>query len=117
MRLNTAGTVEECKKAGACGVFLAVGGNPIAPPIPGHEKAVLAEQILAGEVKLTGKTIAVIGGGVTGLETAEYLSADNKVTVVEMQNAVGTTLYPSVLHFLKERLDKNGAEIFDRPCH
>ena len=111
VRLNTAGTAEECKKAGACGVFLAVGGNPIAPPIPGHEKAVLAEQILAGEVKLTGKTIAVIGGGVTGLETAEYLSADNKVTVVEMQNAVGTTLYPSVLHLLKDRLDKNGAEI------
>nr|WP_319488962.1 NAD(P)/FAD-dependent oxidoreductase [uncultured Caproiciproducens sp.] len=111
IRLNTEGTVEECKKIGACGVFLAVGGNPIVPKIPGAEKAVLAEQILSGEVKLNGKNIAVIGGGVTGLETAEYLSKDNKVTVVEMMNAVGTTLYPSVLHLLMDRLNKNGAEI------
>lgn len=111
VRLNTEGTVEECKKAGACGVFLAMGGTPLAPRIPGAEKAVLAEQILSGEVKLTGKSIAVIGGGVTGLETAEYLSENNKVTIVEMMNAVGTTLYPSVLHYLKERLDKNGVEI------
>lgn len=111
VRLNTQGTVEECRKAGACGVFLAQGGNPIVPKIPGVEKAVLAEQVLSGEVKLSGKNIAVIGGGVTGLETAEYLSPDNQVTVVEMMNAVGTTLYPSVLHYLMERLNKNKVEI------
>ncbi|MGX8709783.1 MAG: FAD-dependent oxidoreductase [bacterium] len=111
VRLNTQGTVEECRKSGACGVFLAQGGNPIVPKIPGVEKAVLAEQVLSGEVKLSGKNIAVIGGGVTGLETAEYLSPDNQVTVVEMMNAVGTTLYPSVLHYLMERLNKNKVEI------
>jgi len=111
VRLNTQGTVEECRKIGACGVFLAQGGNPIVPKIPGVEKAVLAEQVLSGEVKLSGKNIAVIGGGVTGLETAEYLSPDNQVAVVEMMNAVGTTLYPSVLHYLMERLNKNKVEI------
>jgi len=111
VRLNTQGTVDECKKIAACGVFMAQGGNPIVPKIPGVEKAVLAEQVLSGEVKLSGKNIAVIGGGVTGLETAEYLSPDNKVTVIEMMNAVGTTLYPSVLHYLMERLNKNKVEI------
>ncbi|WP_312694284.1 oxidoreductase [Caproiciproducens sp.] len=111
VRLNTQGTVEECRKIGACGVFLAQGGNPIVPKIPGVEKAVLAEQVLSGEVKLSGKNIAVIGGGVTGLETAEYLSPDNQVAVVEMMNAVGTTLYPSVLQYLMERLNKNKVEI------
>ncbi len=111
VRLNTSGSVEDCKKIGACGVFLAQGGNPMVPRIPGVEKAVLAEQVLSGEVKLKGKNIAIIGGGVTGLETAEYLSPDNQVTVVEMMNAVGTTLYPSVLHYLMERLNKNKVEI------
>lgn len=111
VRLNTEGTVEECKKIGACGVFITVGGIPISPAIPGAEKAVMAEDILSGKVKLTGKNIAVIGGGVTGLETAEYLSTNNKVTVVEMTNAVGTTLYASVKVLLLQRLGKNGVEI------
>ncbi len=96
IRLNTEATVEACREIGAVGVFAAVGGNPIVPQLPGVEKAVGAEDVLTGRVTLSGKKVAVIGGGVTGLETAEFLSGDNEVTVVEMLNAVGTTLYPSV---------------------
>ncbi|MCD8249815.1 MAG: NAD(P)/FAD-dependent oxidoreductase [Lachnospiraceae bacterium] len=111
VRLNTEATVESCKEIGACGVFLATGGIPIVPGIPGIEKAVKAEDVLNGTVSLKGKEVAVIGGGVTGLETAEYLSQDNKVTVVEMMNAVGTTLYPSVVKLLLKRLADNGGKV------
>lgn len=111
VRLNTEGTVEACKEIGAVGVFLAGGGIPIVPNLPGIEKAVKAEDVLAGNVKLKGKKIAVIGGGVTGLETAEYLSGDNEVTVVEMMGAVGTTLYASAAKMLLNRLAENGVRI------
>lgn len=111
IRLNTEATPDICREIGAVGVFLAAGGSTIIPPLPGIEKAVTAEDVLNGKVTLEGKRIAVIGGGVTGLETAEYLCEKNTVTVIEMMNAVGTTLYPSVSKLLLNRLAENGATI------
>lgn len=111
LRLNTPGTVEACKSVGAEAVFVAGGGNPIIPKLPGVEKAVTAESVLAGRYDFKGKKIAIIGGGVTGLETAEWLSPNNEVSVIEMLDKVGTSLYPSVLLLLKQRLAKNNVEI------
>lgn len=111
VRLNTEGSAALCKAVGAEGVFLATGGNPIVPRIEGVEKAVTSTQILTREVEPEGKTIAVIGGGVTGLETAEFLSGKNKVIVVEMMKDVGTTLYASAKALLLKRLYESGAQI------
>ncbi|MGX8686983.1 MAG: FAD-dependent oxidoreductase, partial [bacterium] len=47
----------------------------------------------------------------TGLETAEYLSGCNQVTVVEMLGEVGTLLYASAQKLLLKRLADNGAVI------
>ena len=110
VRLNTPGTVEACRELGAVGVFLATGGSPIAPKLPGIEKAVTAESLLAGEMP-KGKTIAVIGGGVTGLETAEWLCNDNKVSVIEMMDKVGGNLYPSVVMHLVQTIAKAGGAV------
>ena len=68
-------------------VILASGGTPARPgSIPGvkNQNVYTAPQILNGEVKLTGKNVAVIGSGLTGLETTEALNeAGNTVTVIE----------------------------------
>ena len=46
--------------------------------------------ILTGKVKISGKKVAVIGSGMTGVETAELLETqDNEVFVVEMADRVG----------------------------
>ncbi len=111
IRLNTEGSAALCKSLGATAVFLATGGNPIVPDLPGIEKAVTSTQILTREVAPEGKTVAVIGGGVTGLETAEFLSAKNRVFVVEMAKDVGTLLYASAKGVLLKRLAENGAQI------
>lgn len=111
IRLGCEATPEIVKETGAVGVFLAAGGGPIVPPLPGIDKAVTAEEVLTGKVDLKGKKVAVIGGGVTGLETAEYLAQDNTVTVIEMLNDVGTTLYPSVKMLLLKRLKEAGSTI------
>ncbi len=113
VRLNTPGTVDAVKALNPYGVVVAVGGDPIRPNVPGIDGANVysAEDILAGKVSLTGQKIAVIGGGVTGLETAEVLGENNKVAVIEMMGAVGTTLYPSVRGMLLKRLGELGVEI------
>lgn len=107
VRLGHAPTPEDVKALNPYGVIMACGGSPIRPNVPGIDgsNVVSAEDVLVGKVKLTGQKIAVIGGGVTGLETAEVLGTDNDVTVVEMADAVGTSLYPSVRGTLLKRLE------------
>ncbi len=85
----TADTIAEMKPYA---VVLAAGGSPVRPrSIPGisMEHVYTAPQILTGEVELKGKKVAVIGSGLTGLETTEALNENgNDVTVVEMAKTV-----------------------------
>ncbi|MBR4659792.1 MAG: FAD-dependent oxidoreductase [Clostridia bacterium] len=110
VRVNTPATPEEVMATGAEAVFMAAGGKPIMPSIPGIERAVTAEDVLAGRAGVTGSA-AIIGGGVTGLETAETLSAEHKVTVVEMLDKVGGNLYPSITMHLAQEIIKHGGAI------
>ena len=110
VHLNTPGTLEVIRASGAEAVFMATGGKPVRPNLPGIEKAVTAEDVLAGRAEVKGENVVVVGGGVTGLETAETLAADHKVTVVEMLDKVGGNLYPSiVLHLAQEIMKAGGA--------
>ena len=141
LRLAQAPTAEELKAAGFEAVINAVGAHSAAPRIPGidHVNVADAWKILAGEQQVYG-TVAVIGGGMVGCETAEYLAERGcKVSVVEMMDKIAagesTTILPTLLenyktygvaqypgHKVKEfRLDavvcenKDGAEI-TVPC-
>ena len=111
VRLNTPADAQVLKAAGAEAVFLATGGKPILPAIPGIEAAVTAEAVLEDQTLAKGENIVVIGGGVTGLETAETLAPFHKVTVVEMLNKVGGNLYPSLVMHLAQEIMKNGGMI------
>ena len=110
-RPGPAAAPEALREAGAEAVFIAAGGKPVKPSLPGIEKAVTAEDILAGRAAAEGKNIVIIGGGVTGLETAECLAPDHHVTVVEMLDKVGGNLYPSVVLHLAQEIMKNGGAI------
>lgn len=113
IRLNCEATPELVAELNPYGVIIAVGGLPIIPPLPGINlpHVCTAEQVLSGQVQLTGKKAAVIGGGVTGLETAQVLAKENQVTVVEMMKDVGTTLYITNKMFLMAALKESGVEI------
>ena len=77
-------------------VCLNVGGKPVVPPMPGLENAVTAHDVLSGKVSVVGKRVVIIGGGMTALETAEFM-AERKNTIVlcEMmpQFAADTFIY------------------------
>ena len=111
VRLNTPGTLEEVKRIGAEAVFMATGGKAVRPLLEGIDLAVTAEDFLAGKAEVKGEDVVVVGGGVTGLETAECLSKDHKVTVVEMLDKVGGNLYPSVTMHLAQEIMKAGGTI------
>ena len=73
-------------------VVIATGGVPIVPKsIKGVDGANVctAPEIIHGTKKFENQRVAVIGSGLTGLETAEFLAEwGNDVTVVEMANEV-----------------------------
>lgn len=77
----------------------------------GIDQAITAESVLKGEHDLHDQKIVIIGGGVTGLETAETLAKDNQVTVIEMANQVGTTLYASYRGVLLKEMHDMGITI------
>ncbi len=71
-------------------IIIATGAEPIVPNIKGVEgiNVFTAQDILRGN-ETTGAHVAVIGGGLVGLETAEFLAKQKKkVTVIEMLDDV-----------------------------
>lgn len=66
-------------------MIIATGSSPAVPPIPGHD---LPHVLTSNEILSIGKlpaSLAVIGGGVIGVEFASYFSSvGTKVTVIEM---------------------------------
>jgi len=96
-------------------VFCAVGSKPIKPVFGGeyrYEDLFTFEDILTGKVVLENKNVAVIGSGMTGLETAEYLNeAGNKVTVVEMADKVAPGTWMQHTDDVMPRLKEKGTVI------
>ncbi len=100
-------TAEQLKDAGFEAVINAVGAHSAAPRIPGIDSVNVADawRVLAGEQQVYG-TVAVIGGGMVGCETAEYLAARGcKVSVIEMMDKIAagesTTILPTLLENYK----------------
>ncbi|MCQ4637733.1 NAD(P)/FAD-dependent oxidoreductase [Anaerovorax odorimutans] len=92
-------------------VFLATGGEAVAPRIPGSESEAVTTvtPILTGEREYTGKEVAVIGSGMTGLETSELLMEQgNTVTIIEMADEIAPGAYPVNASDVIQRLEKGG---------
>lgn len=110
-------TAEQLKDAGFEAVINAVGAHSAAPRIPGIDSVnvVDAWKVLAGEQQVYG-TVAVIGGGMVGCETAEYLAARGcKVSVIEMMDKIAAGESTTILPTLLENYKTYGVEQY--PSH
>ena len=101
IHLNTEATVEIMNAADA--VIVAVGAHDLLLPIPGADGAnvVSSWDVLAGKAEVSGHC-AVIGGGLVGTETAEYLLEKGcTVSIIEMMdkiaNGESSTILPTIL--------------------
>jgi pyruvate/2-oxoglutarate dehydrogenase complex dihydrolipoamide dehydrogenase (E3) component len=90
VRLNTEVTPALCEELAPDALVVAVGAEPVIPPIPGidGENVIIATELYEKRDRI-GKRIAVLGGGLVGCETAVHLAQQGKdVTVVEMLSDV-----------------------------
>ena len=100
------GSVQEIQ---ADAVVLATGAVPLVPGIPGvdRDNVVTAFEVLSGE-KEVGTRVVVVGGGMVGCETSEFLVEKGKrVTILEMLKRIGNDIGPATRRGTLMRL-KNG---------
>ena len=93
---------------------IAAGAELMTLNISGVENAVSALDILAGN-KEAGEKVVIIGGGMVGCETADFLSQNGReVTILEMLDSVGADIGPNTRWVLMGRLRESGVRITTR---
>lgn len=114
VRLHTEATPELIMECEPDGVIIATGSVSAVPSkIPGihGENVFTVEEVLSGKANLKEKKVVVIGAGLTGLETAEYLGdLGNEVTIVDMLGEVAPGCNHTNVADVCGRLAKYGAE-------
>jgi NADPH-dependent 2,4-dienoyl-CoA reductase/sulfur reductase-like enzyme len=97
-------------------ILLATGSMPVVPPIPGVKgsNVVVAEELLMQRVKV-GKRVAIVGGGGTGCETAEYLAArGHNIAILEMMSHIGLNIEAITRRWMFYELRKAGVALMTK---
>jgi 2,4-dienoyl-CoA reductase-like NADH-dependent reductase (Old Yellow Enzyme family)/thioredoxin reductase len=113
IRTGTHVTEEMLDEAGPDIVILASGAEKIIPPIPGIELPVVCDafQVLGGEVA-PGNEVVIVGGGMIGMETADFLiDKGSSVTVVELMQRSPVVKMASHGYMLHKRLRDGGGRL------
>ena len=108
VRLGESFTVEEFESIKPDALVFASGARESIPPIPGidSEHVLTALQILRDDTVVK-ERVVVVGGGLIGVETAEFLADQGKkVTVIEMLKAVARDVGPTMRWGLLARLSR-----------
>ncbi len=113
IKMNTEVTPAMIKEGAPEAVILATGSQTLVLPFI---KGITAPEIVHGIDCLDGKRpigkkVLVVGGGMVGAETAEFLAEQgHEVSIIEMRDAIG----PDVIHehrvFLMEAFEEYGIE-------
>ncbi|MGX8796702.1 FAD-dependent oxidoreductase [Fusibacter sp. JL298sf-3] len=117
VRMGTEASVDVVKALQPYAVFVAQGAEPNIPPIPGVQgkNVCTIEDVLAERVQISSSKVVVVGSGLTGLETAEYLAEKgNDVTVIEMQNEIAKEAYKANVVDVTMRLKQHNVNLIPR---
>ena len=102
-------TIDEVAEMKPYAVFDATGGEQLRPKfIKGsdRENVLTVDQVLLGQVDVSGKSVVVVGSGLTGLETSLMLCEKGcLVTVLEMMDTIAPGAFPIHLKELLMRLE------------
>lgn len=113
VRLNKECTTKTVEELEPNTVIVATGATPIIPNIARVEgnNVVTAIEVLTGSREV-GQNVVIVGGGLIGCETAEFLTQKGKkVTIHEMLDRVGTDIGGWNRWFIVDRLNKTGIRI------
>ena len=124
VRLNTEVTESVVAAERPDVAIIATGGEPLVPEIPGidGQRVTTYQEVLAGRVPIMPGRVLIIGGGMAGCETAEFmfqqgdypLVGHTSVTIIEMRDAIATDMSPEGRMVLMERIRRKGIEIMVR---
>ena len=114
--LGTEATPEIIEKYNPYAVVIATGADAVKPrSIEGAEGANVftTTDVLTGKSDLVGKNVVVVGSGMTGLETAHYLTeSGNKVTIVEMMGDIAPGVWFQHKDDVMPKLNAKGTEYY-----
>lgn len=108
-------TEGELKEMDADVLILAAGSVPIVPPIEGirQDHIVKANDVLAGRQILNGRKVLVVGAGLVGVETAEFLlQYENHVDLIDMIPEPAPLLGKAPRKLLLEELRQGGVTFY-----
>lgn len=109
IRLGEAATAEKVVALRPDVTLLATGSKPIVPGFCKDAKVLTAQDVLEGAP--TGKKVLVVGGGLVGSETAEYLAAQGKdVTILELRDELAIDMEPRHRRFILLNLKEMGVK-------
>jgi len=114
IQLNREVTLESIQTAEPDVVIVATGGVPLTVPFPGLDRTrwILPSDLLDGITDVPTNSALVIGGGLVGLEAADFLAAQGKqVTIVEMLDDVGKDMDPLAKTMITRRLQQQQVAI------
>lgn len=116
LHLNTAVTKEIIEKENPDVVLLAIGAQPVIPPIKGiqGDNVMVAESVYGRETSV-GNSVVVLGGGLVGCETAANLARQGKdVVIVELREDIAMDSEVFYRTALKVDLRKNNVRVITK---
>lgn len=112
VQLHTSVTTDMVRAGKPDVVILASGSVPLRPLLPGFDRpeVVQAKDVLTGKA-FVGSKVAVLGGGMVGAETAEYLADRHRdVTLIEMLDRIAGDMPRVPRTYLMHRLAQLGVQ-------
>lgn len=109
IHLNTEVNADMLKELQADAIILATGSTPLILPIPGLKESgyITAQDLLLGKAEV-GRKVLVVGGGMVGCETAEYLAErGHEVAVIEMKDEIAADVVPENRKYMFENFRRN----------
>ena len=115
IRYGVEGNADVIKAENPDIVILATGAEPVVLPVEGKETMIQANDVLSGKTPIPGGNVAIIGGGMVGMETAEYIlhhaRGMARVALIEMADSIGQGMVPNNLVPTMVRFKEEGVQV------
>lgn len=118
VRLGTRADVLLLRRLKPQAIALATGAMPLAPDAmpAGGGRVVTAWDVLRGDARVVGPAV-VVGGGMVGCETAEYLAERGlRVTILEMLPDIGADIPTISRYLIRQRLAGHDVKVACGAC-